>query len=515
MGRARPRTHGSAPAVLALLLVSCGARLGSTGPEDAAHEVAPAARAAPLPAGDPERERAPVSSLEDRPIGSAHPTNIDSPELRVSPDGGALVVCQAREDTDGDGTITTYSGGMHDGVYGDELAPYLVIGHGEGRRIEGALIDRGNRWGIVREGVLEILDPRRPDRIEATIPTATIASASAAGFDDEGTGFVYIGTEPEAVVLVDLRDGSQRVLPHGSGHPIAARFVGAEIEIETQRSAPRHQHAWQPPVSCPRGAPSCVVEPAPPRPRTRVVRVLLDGSLVRPDPAGLIVELPRGPQALRRLDDGSVVWNHRGEATEVIPKGCHGQVAHVHEPGGGVLACCRRGGAGVLEWHHPEQAPRRLELACEAGRESPQAWGGRGRLVTRPDADADTIVDLVTGQAIPLERRYNLLLEHGDKSYLEDLAADVTLVVDWRSAEARELPLRFGYVQERVRAGRWIHTRDGLLVDLELAEVVGTTGDRPRPLAITESGRLLMPSARGGTRIRPGPLRWETANPIE
>src|SRR3984885_15549655 len=48
--------------------------------------------------------------------------------------GSWFVVCQARDDTDGDGTLSIRFSGH--GFDGDALVPYLVLGGGPGERID-------------------------------------------------------------------------------------------------------------------------------------------------------------------------------------------------------------------------------------------------------------------------------------------------------------------------------------------------------------------------------------------
>jgi hypothetical protein len=88
-------------------------------------------------------------------IGTAHPLVVEA----LARDGGWIVICQAREDTDADGEIAVHVG-MHGDTWGDELRPYLVRGSGDGEPIERLIgSTRDDRWLVaLRGGALALFD---------------------------------------------------------------------------------------------------------------------------------------------------------------------------------------------------------------------------------------------------------------------------------------------------------------------------------------------------------------------
>ena len=70
-------------------------------------------------------------SASDGSIGTAHPFIFED----VASDGSWVDVCQARQDTTGDGVIQV-SIGHHGDVLGDEMQPYLIVGTGTGLAVD-------------------------------------------------------------------------------------------------------------------------------------------------------------------------------------------------------------------------------------------------------------------------------------------------------------------------------------------------------------------------------------------
>jgi hypothetical protein len=88
-------------------------------------------------------------------VGTAHPFVLRA----VDPRERWTVLCQARRDTDGDGKIEVHTS-HHGGLFGDAMAPYLILGGGAGTPIDafvGASPD--HRWvAILRGANLELVD---------------------------------------------------------------------------------------------------------------------------------------------------------------------------------------------------------------------------------------------------------------------------------------------------------------------------------------------------------------------
>ena len=82
----------------------------------------------------------------------------------VSPDGRWLVLCQAHEDTNGDGEIAVYQDMHHGFFHGDSMNPYLIFGAGAGTRLDTfvAMADDGRFLAVIRDGKLMLVDARGP-----------------------------------------------------------------------------------------------------------------------------------------------------------------------------------------------------------------------------------------------------------------------------------------------------------------------------------------------------------------
>src|SRR5688572_7781778 len=102
---------------------------------------APVASVAPAVEPPPPVPLAPLSPPATPPaleVGTAHPALV----LESSPDGRWVVLCQAREDTDGDGEIRVHVG-AYGALSGDRLQTYWVEGAGAGEPLRGFVASDG------------------------------------------------------------------------------------------------------------------------------------------------------------------------------------------------------------------------------------------------------------------------------------------------------------------------------------------------------------------------------------
>jgi hypothetical protein len=88
-------------------------------------------------------------------FGTAGPTYVRA----VDPGERWMALCQARNDTDGDGKIEIQVG-HHGKLFGDAMELYLVLGGGDGTRIDALAghSDDGRWLAIVRAGKVELVD---------------------------------------------------------------------------------------------------------------------------------------------------------------------------------------------------------------------------------------------------------------------------------------------------------------------------------------------------------------------
>lgn len=459
-------------------------------------------------------------------IGSADSIWV-STENFVSLDGTWLVACQARED--------------------DFIHPFLVSGAGAGIPVQGGIVRRHGRfWAVAVDDELIVLDlaraqgspawpgPREldPARVRARIPLERIASASASSFDDAAELFVFIARAPRSLVVLDLRDGSERTIEHGSGYPIDATSSHGTLGVLLQRTPPATS-PWQPPSLCyASGMCGGVVSDKPDptffrhfelgsdsRGSARPMAAEADpadGGLTRARPGVLLRDLDQGI-ALRRLGDGSIVWQ-RGERQEaLVPAHLAGAVQRVVDIGGKVLICSGPDPyARSLRLFGPGGEEVDLGLICRAhGHDDLLEVGHDTFEVHDPRVDRTVaIVNVTTGQVQPVDRRHRVLFDRDDRTYV---SAESTsrlpgqlAAIDWSSGEYSVVAL--GDDEFAMTAHHWGYMhRVGQLVDLDTAAVVGDVRDGIVPFAIAPSGHLLMPKASHGPgwMMADGPLRWE------
>jgi hypothetical protein len=139
---------------------------------------------------------------------------------QIADDGGWLVICQARHDTDGDRTISV-GFGMHGSAFGDRLDPYLVVGSGEGVPID-TFVTRssdGAWFAVIRGGKLELFDGKTNRSVELRDADvrddgSPYGDARAAVIADSGTRMTYFrhGRDRDRIVIRDLGSGQERIV---------------------------------------------------------------------------------------------------------------------------------------------------------------------------------------------------------------------------------------------------------------------------------------------------------------
>ena len=144
-------------------------------------------------------------------VGTAHPLVVES----AAPDGNWIAICQAREDTDGDGAIAVHVG-MHGDTWGDRMRPYLVRGSGDGEPIDEVIAATPDgRWlAAIRDGKLAVLDARAgtwtvltsADLRDDGVPTARHRAAAVSG------ELLTYFRDDEHLIIRELPTGTERVV---------------------------------------------------------------------------------------------------------------------------------------------------------------------------------------------------------------------------------------------------------------------------------------------------------------
>jgi hypothetical protein len=160
-------------------------------------------------------------------LGTPHPLVIQA----AAPDGSWVAVCQARKDSDGDGSVSIRLGD-HGELFGDLSHLYLLSARQPlGEEIEELVaFDAGGRWLVfARNGALILRDTRAASDVR--LEGASTTNAELARFvdlDAAGTQLLFArGEAPEERLVVrELASGTEREIDTGPGRLWRASFAG-------------------------------------------------------------------------------------------------------------------------------------------------------------------------------------------------------------------------------------------------------------------------------------------------
>ncbi|PKN54969.1 MAG: hypothetical protein CVU56_23825 [Deltaproteobacteria bacterium HGW-Deltaproteobacteria-14] len=462
---------------------------------------------------------APPTPAPPRPvggaIGAAGPIIVEG----YAPDRRWVAICQAREDTDGDGAIDVYLG-YHGDTYGDDLVPYLVVGDGDGRRIDafvGASAD--GRWvAFVEERRLVLWDSRRDTRLDLTTRGALGLTPESplfpgfGGFDPSGSRYLYHrGDGPHRrAVVIDPATGVEHVVDHGLGNLYAAYVedggqhagvlsypAGARLRLPYTSLAPGRCRG--PITSYSSGGASNL--------QRAYVRVHGPGWHL--EPLAIV-----GGRALFRSDAGALTWDEAGALRPALPPGVDGRVLAVGRARGLVIAIPTDATTSAVHWFAPDGRSRDLGWTLPTPEED-AGWFIE-RVWSRWAEDRVTwLVDLDTGDRVTARFEADLEGSYGSKAFLMSRSDGWAAVADLATGAVVDLPITTAPYRYRGVAGPWALAKleDGgnVVVDLAHARVAGAVAG-PEGLGLSDDGLVLTPTVRPGhiiTNVLPlGPLRW-------
>ncbi|HUS62996.1 MAG TPA: hypothetical protein VMZ28_00585 [Kofleriaceae bacterium] len=529
-------------AVVALVTSACHPR------DQAPRPTVPAAPRTPDPiVVAPPPARVPPLVIADQPpaagdIGTARPVWMKA----VAPDGSWVLLCQARKDTNRDGTIAIQYG-MHGEMYGDEPAPYWVRGDGPGEELDALIAvspDRGHLVIMHGKG-MELVDARTGDRTalrgaDTRYIEAGVFDGARALFDGEHLLYLRAAASKRAhrmIVVRRLADGEEHEVDPGNGTLRVARVSGgrvlavvydpapgSSIGISSHSSGPTHTE----------GGRRCRGD------RTDGGRLQLSGTDRRwaPLTGGAAVERPdvlaaAGADLLLRAADGALSLERAGTAVALAPATC-GAVVVAHSDAGEVLFACESGGdpaelrlwrAGAVQTltariQNPVPEQGYLSDLRRIEHEQQDETASAARIDT---PDGRMVVELASGRVRP-ERDDGSegLATHGSKVLVR--RQDGTLAIRDRVTDADvglsgALPAKLTSAQNGrlFAAGREVEKLGepaGVLFDLEAGAVLGTF---PGPaLGVSATGWVLSPTPPApGTEESDwlGPLRWVRPTP--
>ena len=378
-----------------------------------------------------------AASAPDGSIGTAHPLLFQT----AAPDASWVGICQARQDTNHDGTISVTLG-HHGDAMGDEMQPYLIVGSGAGLPVDDFLgHDPTGRYVAVRQGAcLDVIDTKA--RTATRLPDADLREADptfgrprAVSFDADGTRMLYIkgGVPRPEVVVRDLARGTETTLDPGPGNLWHATLdpEGAWVTIDSLASSQWPVVASSlAPRTC-RGEAASYSTFGPDRAvASPVQRVIPATGGPAQEVPGLI--RPFGRDLLVRDPDGalSVVSANGKRLRTLVPADCHAHVAHVDGKRGVVVAACARQDRGSLElfgggdvvWLGSEKVREDIPLRDRWDDDRPRfvrlAEGTLVDLDRRAPASKPSLAPQEIGVPDWPQRRSGIYLVRGDRSVL-------------------------------------------------------------------------------------------------
>lgn len=494
----------------------------------------PAATPAPTPVPAPTRVPAPTPVPAPVPaplagIGSSAPVRL----LAASPDRTWAVLCEARKDTNKDGRIAVNPG--FNGLYGDQMAAFLVQGQGKGVAIEDLLAaDPAGRFlVIVRKGRLWLLDTTTSVKGVAEIDlTARGAYSKArrdkatgafmqASFDPAGTSLLYVALRKQKVVVVvrELATGAEVDVSPGPGtfwhaeHDAQGKRVRIEVVVDPEgrkgrlptHRRPGHQRIPR----CTTRVVGDVINEQGDTPELRLAP-LTGGVAALVD--GLIGWL--GSATLRRDKAGALLLD-AGDGSpprELVKAACQPVVDGLDAGKQRLLVHCKAEGDKARWLLVDAHKTRKLDLRAQGGDDDSLEPFGRHLFFTRNDAD-DTTFDIETG-ARRLAPKWQRVLGVAGQRTLVNRGGRLVLL---DGPGERELgPLDSEYPEVLQRGA--IYLVPPFVVDLAQGKVLGglptaPTGQSAHVLALARDGQLLTQFSAAAQPFYLGPLQWYPPGP--
>jgi hypothetical protein len=451
--RARRRLTAVLPTCIALA-AACGnaapARNGQEQPAAIAATAAPATALAAPPAGSLPGPRLTA-------FGTAHQLVVEAADQARR----WAVVCQAREDTNGDSEVTVLVGN-HGDMLGDDMVPYFfAIGHEE-MAIDAlvAASPTGSHVVFVRQGrlVLHTAATGAQEDLsalgaDARDDTSVFGSHRAASFDGAGTRLVYIrthgkdaartrdsarGQNPDgtrdmpgnksndAVVVVrDLSTGAEVEIDPGPGllyraaldergHWVDLQVVARDtdgtgaLEWPGQSTSLSGRHCRGPVASY------SVYRTYGDTPERRVAPATGGPALVVPDLAR-----PMGPHLLRRTADGALLLRDgSGGDTELAPAACRARILHGDPVRARLLVVCADTTGPAAATTGPlivvgKGIHQTLPVTVLVSDEEAPTWSAQRLVAVAGADDTPVVVDMETLATTVLGLRDQVLATHG------------------------------------------------------------------------------------------------------
>lgn len=481
---------------LALLAAAC------TGPTR--HEAPPAApppratATAPPPPVDAGTPAAPAAR-----IGTAHPVTL----IAASPSKSWVALCQARRDTNGDGSVAV-SLGPHGALLGDRLQPELVLANGRSLPIDDLVAwEPGGRWLVIaREGRRELLDA-------TTGSASAIPAAGPLALDGRAHTLAYV--RGASVALLDLATGAETTVTPGAGVVGALELdaTGAWLiaRVVTSDGDGDGRLRWP---ELPARATTPCVGPIP-----RLAGAVSGGDLVS------VAVAPRAGGTARPVDgfvaalgngfvvrdaDGRLLLQQGDDRLELAPSKCGARVLHADAVRNLLVVACSAErpraplalvGAGLYR-------ALDVDIAFLGHDRAPAA---APRLVALYPGSDTGLLDMDRQRWIRLEPGDAVIATHGGRALVRRERR--LLLRDVDTAVETLLPGDIQPLIEPLVAGK-VGVVAPLIVDVARGRLLGRM---PGELvAVAEDGSVLVASggAADADRLALGPLEWRAPLPL-
>jgi hypothetical protein len=448
-------------------------------------------------------------------IGKGAPTFVET----AGRDGGWVVFCQAREDTDKNGAIevSVNQNGM---LAGDRMQRFLAIGSGDGEAIdELAAWDPSGKWIVVRRsGSLTLVDTwtrKETDLLalgaDPDADRLSYREHRALSFDGAGTNLLYLGKRDGVVrgVVHALGAHTEHVIDPGlpnvwraaldrSGH--WASFLGYSNEMGAKSwPAPRAEGA--PPCRAPIDRYNAWVGRGETPVRTLAATTENKAVLAQ----SFVMAL--GEARVLREPDGRLLLQRAGKNTELSSAQCGAKILHADAARTRLLvACATPKGRPKLEI---VGVGERVELGVDiALAPEDRAPAEPVRLVPVYPGTASALVDLEQKKLVPLKDGDVIIVTH---AALALVRRGKRLLVVGAEAKERDLALEVDTLPDTITNGA-LAVASPFVIDLSTANpVLGkTTG---RPLALAPDGQVLVAKSRTPEGLFDGPLEWKRPIP--
>jgi hypothetical protein len=467
-------------------------------------------------------------------IGTPHPLLLQA----AASDAGWVAMCQARADTDGDGSVTV-AVGRHGDTSGDALQTYFVQGSGPGVPIDALVaVDPTGRYVVVSRGRdLVLLDTaRNKEQVLAGGLTVDdpnpLGSHRAASFDGAGRRLAYFRLRggKEQVVVHDLADGNEQVVTPVPGALWRAQLdPGGEVlwlwvlDRDTdgdgvigqpQAKTTLAKRGCRGPVSVFgrygwRGD----------KPTQWTAR-RDDGWTAREDATAIGA---MGSAIVRRRPDGALVRESGGAEREIVAASCGGRVVHADAASDTLhVVCAARGKPDSSSFvrapleRYQGGTRKALDVETQIKTHDSDEFHRADPLLTIYGADENThrVLNVATGTIgkIPLGAPD---ATSGDSVLLRPYPYKTGhFFIDLRTGAREAVPAKLGYWgREREGDLLAIGAEDGggIVIDLASRRILGRVPGTP--LALARSGHVLLSPTDTGARpalnnIPRGPLKW-------